>query len=193
MGVSLFRNGKWRARINVDRKEYHLGYFETEEEGWAVVEKARLTIKPKPKKVNRPEGLLMDDEDAEKLKDFGICTNDKGYCIICGGEYRHKKLHRVIMNCPDDKKVDHKNKNKLDNRKSNLRICNNQQNSFNRSGHKNSYSGLKGAYRDKNRWRSQIMLDGEKIFLGMFDSAEEAHQAYCVASEKYHGDYGSTI
>ena len=97
------------------------------------------------------------------------------------------------MNCPDDKKVDHKNKNKLDNRKSNLRISNNQQNCCNRSGHKNSYSGLKGAYRDKNRWRSQIMLDGKQIFLGMFDSAEEAHQAYCVASEKYHGDYGSTI
>ncbi len=39
-GVELFRNGKWRARIKVHRKEIHLGYFHDEEEAARAYDRA---------------------------------------------------------------------------------------------------------------------------------------------------------
>ena len=192
MGVDQHSSGRWRARLQVDRKTYALGYYETRAEAEEVVRKARETIKPKPKIVKRPEGLLLDPEDNERFSEVSMFLDNKGYCRFSSGENRNKKVHRLVMNAPSDKQVDHINCNKLDNRKCNLRLCSNQENAFNRRKHYNNKSGLKGAYRDGKRWRSQIYLDGKHIHLGGYDTPEEAHQAYCDASKKYHGDFGRT-
>lgn len=64
----------------------------------------------------------------------------EGYVKNSSGNF----LHRYIMNCPEEKIIDHINHNTLDNRKSNLRICNNYENGFNRLGACiNSYTGDK--------------------------------------------------
>ena len=62
----------------------------------------------------------------------------------------------------------------------NLRIVSCHENQFNRNG--------KGYDFDKriNRYASYITLNSKKIHLGMFDTKEEAHQAYLQAKEKYH-------
>ena len=187
MGVYQYKNNKWRARIRVDTKEYHLGYFDTKELAEAAVLKGKDEIKPKPKpKGRRPEGLLIDPEDDERFFERCIGLHSNGYCRI-----GHKNLHRLIMDAPDDKQVDHINGNKLDNRKCNLRLCSHQQNCCNRSGHKGR-DLPKGVYKSTNKFRSGIRVNGKNIYLGSFDTPEEAHAAYCAASRNYHGAFSRT-
>ena len=105
-------------------------------------------------------------------------------------------LHRYIMGCTvsDGKTVDHINRDTLDNRKSNLRICTCEGNAQNHKRRKDNTSGYKGVTffkRDQN-YISQIGYKGKLIFLGYYDTAEEAHAAYCEASKKYHGEFGRT-
>jgi hypothetical protein len=78
------------------------------------------------------------------------------------------------------KYIDHINRNRADNRIINLREVTNQENCFNQKA--------KGYYWSKKhkKWRGQIVLNGKKAHLGLFDTEEEARQAYLQAKEIYH-------
>ncbi len=79
------------------------------------------------------------------------------------------------------KQIDHINGIRDDNRICNLRAVTNQQNSFNRTKAK-GYSWDKA----RNKWVTQIHINGKKIYLGRFDSEEDARTAYLQAKEIYH-------
>jgi hypothetical protein len=76
--------------------------------------------------------------------------------------------------------LDHINRNRTDNRICNLRIVTHQENCFNRT--------VKGcSWNEKSKkWQSQIMLNYKKIYLGDFNTEEEARNAYLEAKKKYH-------
>jgi len=98
--------------------------------------------------------------------------------------------HRVIAHAFDildiesELQIDHinfdKTNDKTNNCVFNLRPATTQQNSFNRNN--------KGYYWNKNanKWLAQIKLNGKKIHLGLFNTEEEAHQAYLEAKKIYH-------
>jgi hypothetical protein len=87
--------------------------------------------------------------------------------------------------------IDHVNGNPSDNRIGNLRQATNTQNQYNRGANKNNTSGHKGAYWDKPRdkWRAQIMLNRKAVFLGHYETAAAAGEAYRRAAEKAHGPF----
>ena len=97
------------------------------------------------------------------------------------------------MNCPKDKQVDHKFGDTLDDRKSQLRICTNQQNNYNKSKILKKCSSIfKGVVWNKllNSWRADIKINKfHSKFLGSFKSESEAAIAYNNAAEKYHGEF----
>ena len=105
------------------------------------------------------------------------------------------RLHRIIMKAPFGMEVDHINGNGLDNRKINLRVVSKSENAKNRRIGLNNRSGFKGVSWSKKsgKWLSQIQHNGIVIYLGYYASKEEAYEAYCKASEKYHGEFGSNI
>lgn len=100
----------------------------------------------------------------------------EGYVKNSSGNF----LHRYIMNCSEEKIIDHINHNTLDNRKSNLRICNNYENGFNRLGACiNSYTGVRGvSYNYKsNQFEARFTYKNEIYDLGLFYTLSEAKEA----------------
>lgn len=102
-------------------------------------------------------------------------------------------MHRLILGLQkgDKRQADHIDGNGLNNRRSNLRICTPQQNTWNRRGKSGTKSGLKGASwyaRDKN-WRAQIRIGGKYMSLGLYPTAEEAHAAYRAAARDLQGEF----
>lgn len=100
-------------------------------------------------------------------------------------------LHRYIMNPSEDLVIDHINRNPLDNRRENLRICTQQENQFNHSVHCNNTSGSTGVYwhKNTNKWIAQIVVNGEHRYLGGYKSKEEATNARKQAEIEYFGEY----
>lgn len=100
------------------------------------------------------------------------------------------RMHREIMKAPDDLEVDHINGEKLDNRIVNLRLCTHSQNSKNTSKSSRNTSSYKGVGKSSvNRWQARIRVDGELLFLGSFESKEDAAKAYNEAALRHHGRF----
>tara|TARA_R110000868_G_scaffold138711_1_gene353060 strand:- start:10 stop:465 length:456 start_codon:yes stop_codon:yes gene_type:complete len=76
--------------------------------------------------------------------------------------------------------VDHIDRNRLNNSVDNLRLVNHQQNNFNRNAKGYTFN------KQRQKYHAQIMVNGTQIFLGLFNTAEEAHEAYLTAKAKYH-------
>ena len=108
-------------------------------------------------------------------------------------------IHRIVMRANVGEQVDHVLGNKLDNRKSQLRICTNRQNC--RSRGKNSFgqngkcsSRFKGVSWNKTQkiWTAHIKVDGKLHHLGRFSDEAEAARAYDAAAVERHGDFART-
>ena len=78
--------------------------------------------------------------------------------------------------------IDHANRARSDNRWPNLRLATHQENSWNKQA--------KGYYRARSRWAAVIEVNGERHYLGRFDSPEEARGAYLAAKAKLHAGIG---
>jgi hypothetical protein len=138
--------------------------------------------------------FIIDIADYENfIKNYSFKLNPKGYVQYSSTKdgLHNKYLHRVIMGDPDGKMIDHKNVNPLDNRRENLRVCTNQQNLCNTNKYKNNKSGFKGVSFDKRRQKfaATIGVNGKNKYLGLFITAEAAHECYKKAAVKYHGEF----
>ncbi len=84
-------------------------------------------------------------------------------------------------------RVDHRNGNPADNRIRNLRLATNSENRQNlHKAHKNNLSGLLGVSRNGNNWAATIKINGKRIGLGTYKTAEAAHAVYLVAKRELH-------
>jgi hypothetical protein len=97
-------------------------------------------------------------------------------------------LHRFLMGAQPGQVVDHINGDGLDNRRSNLRVCSQRENSRNRRGWGRP---LKGAAirKDTGRWRARIMVDGQEISLGCYGTEREALATYDIAAREHFGEF----
>lgn len=137
--------------------------------------------------------IIVDDEDADLLP--AVCRiKSKNVYVIVPGEgtmgriVLSRKLSRDLLR---HEKADHINLNKMDNRRSNLRLATQGQNCSNVDKKRWTKTPYKGACRHSGQlWHSRITANGQAIQLGGFETALEAHKQYCIASLIYHGEYG---
>ena len=141
---------------------------------------------------NNGEEFWFDKEDYDKIKNYCWSMSD-GYIVSIDGI----KMHRLIMNCPDDLEVDHIRHNDdgscagFDNRKINLRLTTHQENMMNKTKYKSNTSGIRGVCwkKDANKWCVRIQKNGIRIHVGYFNTLEEADKARIEAENKYFGEY----
>lgn len=151
-------------------------------------------------KLTQGKVALVDDEDYEWLSQWkwrirkGRNTFYADAHIDTTRKNRNKSfiMHRLIMKLDfDDKRqIDHINGNGLDNRKKNLRICTNQENSFNglKKNGLNKYKGVSWSKR-MNKYRAYIKVNYKQKHLGSFDNEINAAIAYNNAAKKLHGEF----
>lgn len=143
---------------------------------------------------------IVDDDDFERLSAVKWQASSRKHKTIYAvhtspkddsGKRVKLLMHREVIGAPRGVKVDHKNRNGLDNRRENLRLATNAQNARNvsrRSDNKSGYKGV-GFHRATGAWAAQIVVDGRHEHLGLFSSKEEAAAAYDAAAVRLHGDY----
>lgn len=127
---------------------------------------------------------IVDDADFEWLNQWKWCF-DSGYAVRRLG-VRKIKMHRLINQTPVGNDTDHINRNKLDNRRANLRTATRSENRFNSSLPSNASSGYKGVgiHSLTKKWRAQISVNGKRQHLGLFDTIDEAIKARRKAEQE---------
>jgi len=100
------------------------------------------------------------------------------------------QMHRFILDFPDGE-VDHINGDGLDNRRKNLRVCSRSQNLCNKGSYEGSSSQYKGVhYRSgRDHFEAELYYEGERYWLGVFDSEREAALAYDRKALEIHGEF----
>lgn len=100
------------------------------------------------------------------------------------------RLPRVILEPKEGFHVNHINHDKLDNRRSNLRICLQGENNWNKSIRKNNRTGYKGVVLSPAKtYISQIKFKGKVTYLGRHQKATDAARAYNEAAKKLYGEF----
>jgi hypothetical protein len=115
-----------------------------------------------------------------------------GHVIIrvFGKNYKAHRLAWLLMTGEWPKEeIDHKNLAGSDNRWANLREATHHQNMANKHAQRNNTSGFKGVVRHKDKWRAKLCVNGRHIHVGIFDTGEEAAEAYFAAASKHMGEY----
>ncbi len=153
------------------------------------------------KRISLTQGkfAIVDDADYDCLIKRKWCAIKWGnhWCAV-RGEYKNGKhktiyMHREILLAPPGLEIDHRDHNGLNNQRSNLRICTRSENGRNRNSqrHSSKYKGVHW-FKASDNWEAQIKLNYKSVFLGRFDSEEEAARAYDKAARKYFGEFALT-
>lgn len=124
---------------------------------------------------NSKKEMICDKEDWDKLKmlswfdsnGYAVAKTDKGY----------ERFHRLVKDAEDDYIVDHINRNTYDNRKQNLRVTTQRVNMINTKTSKSNKLGVKGVYKRGKRYVAYLMLNRKTVWLGTYDTIEEAKLA----------------
>lgn len=136
-------------------------------------------------------GLLIDNEDLHLLEGQAFYIDTCGYVTVAVTRKNKARLHSLIMKPESGLEVDHINGNRIDNRRSNLRICTHADNCKNSGLRSNNKTGVRGVWFDSIRclWTSQITTNGKRISLGRFKDFESAVNSRIAAEIKFWGEF----
>jgi hypothetical protein len=144
-------------------------------------------------KLTQGKTALVDDEDFEYLnqwKWYPFKSRNTYYAIRIENS-KQIRMHRVIMQTPNNLQVDHKDHNGLNCQRFNMRNCTHSQNSKNII-QKRSNSNYIGVHFRKDRNKYLAYIEGDKkIYLGYFNTAIEAAIQRDESAKIYYGEFAN--
>lgn len=151
----------------------------------------------KHKTIALPGGheALVSPEDYDRVVEAGPWFLTPGGYAAHARKRRRYTMHRFILNAAKGSIVDHINRDRLDNRRENLRLCDATGNARNRR--QNSASAVpeyKGVFvTNTGRYSARIGLGGnECAHIGVYDDPASAARAYDCVALHYHGEFATT-
>lgn len=114
-------------------------------------------------------------------------VNRRGYLVVnMQGTVRlaHRLAWKLLTGDWPVGVIDHINRNKLDNRASNLRDVSQSVNVLNSQNSTRTKSGFAGVYLKRGRWLAKITINGKIHYLGAYNTPEAAHQQYLRAKQE---------
>ncbi len=171
--LQVYRHGKILERTQYDPNEF-------------ILEGNICRIKLYDTRNNEKAEAIIDVEDHEKCKGMKWCLHNSGYAVCSKPQLF---LHHYIIGRKTI--VDHISRCKLDNRKSNLRVCSAAENHKNTKLSIKNTSGYRGVYWSKIRqkWIAEITINYKGINLGGFYTKAEAAKVRNEAALKYHKEF----
>ncbi len=149
-------------------------------------------------KLSKGKYAIIDPEDFDRLSQYKWHCTNHGYAArkippkLRKGNEQSILMHRELCPVPDNMCVDHINRIRNDNRKSNLRPATQQQNIWNtKQKRKISNTPYTGIHFNKNRqkWQVQLTVNGKQRGFGYFTDEIEAAKEYDKAAKKYRGEF----
>lgn len=146
---------------------------------------------------------IVDIQDSDLAKSRNWCAqeNERNVYVIHtkwnDGKPKRRHLHRMIYEkmsgvaLESQQKIDHRDRNGLNNSRTNIRLASNSQNTINSRLTSKNKSGVKGVCwkADKQRWRAYISIDGRQKDLGLFKKFEDAVKARRDAEVEHYGEF----
>jgi hypothetical protein len=145
--------------------------------------------------------LVSNSSQSEIGKIAGCVDSSIGYrniSITIDGKAHKFKAHRLawlyVYGVWPAKNIDHIDRNKLNNRISNLREATQQENMRNYTKQPNKSSRYLGVswHKVRKKWQAKILLNNGPKYLGIFTSEEEAALAYDKAALERDSRFVST-
>jgi hypothetical protein len=148
--------------------------------------------------ITKNKFVTVGSKDYAFLMQWCWCYS-QGYAARMSHKGEHAKrriiyMHRVIlerMGHENFARSDHRDRNRLNNYRHNLRPATQRQNTCNRSIQSNNTSGYTGVgwHKRRGKWRADITINGKSKHLGYYDDPKEAIRAYNKAALKYHDEF----
>lgn len=142
------------------------------------------------------DAAIVDDEDYERLRSFRWrlkIEDGRKYAVwntTRAGRQVCFRMHSLVLGTKLP--IDHKDRNGLNNTKSNLRLATKSQNAANSKVRRDNISGFRGVSPLGKRWRSVIQVNGRRLHLGCYTTAIDAAIAYDLAAIRFFEEFART-
>lgn len=138
---------------------------------------------------------LVDDEDYDFLMQWKWGAQKHGHTFYARQSAHRGSLsmHSLLIEAPVGYEIDHRDRDGLNNQKSNLRVATRSQNNRNRSKTtKQCTSVFKGVRWDQGKWDARVTIEGKPVYIGRFDQEHHAALAYDLWATDLYAEFAQT-
>lgn len=130
---------------------------------------------------------ILDLQDKPLVENHKWYLDNSGYATTRISRNKQMRMHNILIPRENGKEIDHVDRNPLNNKRSNLRLCSHMENMWNAKRKNNKYGcvGIRPIC-DGNKWQATITSNYKRYHLGTFKTKEEAIKARTIKEIELH-------